>query len=983
LLSTYLPFPSSSCSPPLPLSSLYLPPLSFLLLLSTSPHLFSLPTSPFLPPPTLHLSSLYLPPLSFLLLLSTSLLSTYLPFPSSSYSPPLPLSSLYLIPPSFLLLLSTSPSLFSLPNSPFLPPPALHLSPSLLSTYLPFPSSSCSPPLPLSSLYLLPLSFLLLLSTSPPLFSLPTSPFLPPPALHLSLSLLSTYFPFPSSSCSPPLPISSLYLLPLSFLLLLSTSPSLFSLPNSPFLPPPALPLSSLYLLTLSFLLLLSTSPHLFSLPTSPFLPPPALHLSLSLLSTYFPFPSSSCSPPLPLSSLYLIPLSSLLLLSTYPSLFSLPTSPFISPPALHLSPSLLSTYLPFHSSSCSPPLPHSSLYLLPLSFLLLLSTSPLLFSPGFLSTGDQSAKGNYGLLDQIQALRWLNENIGHFGGDPERITIFGSGAGASCVNLLILSHHSEGLFQRAIAQSGSAISSWSVNYQPLKYTKILARKVGCSHSETAELVDCLRKKNFRELVDQDIQPARYHIAFGPVVDGDVVPDDPEILMQQGEFLNYDILIGVNQGEGLKFVDDSEDNDGISAAAFDYTISNFVDNLYGYPEGKDILRETIKFMYTDWADRDNGDMRRKTLLALFTDHQWVAPAVATAKLHAEFQSPVYFYTFYHHCQTETRPEWADAAHGDEIPYVFGVPMIGATDLFPCNFSKNDVMLSAVVMTYWTNFAKTGDPNLPVPQDTKFIHTKPNRFEEVIWTKFNSKDKQYLHIGLKPRVRDNYRANKVAFWLELVPHLHSLHEVLNPTTTRLPPGSTRPPGGPWKPKPRTTGHPYPTFPDPVEPYGSERPRLDLFPGDTRDYSTELSVTVAVGASLLFLNILAFAALYYKRDKRQEMRRHRLSPQRHGGPANDLAHSQEEEIMSLQMKHSEHDSHHDMEPLRPHDILRPSCPPDYTLALRRAPDDVPLMTPNTITMIPSTITGMQPLHPFNTYPSSGHNNTLPHPHSTTRV
>ncbi|XP_061525715.1 neuroligin-2a isoform X2 [Phycodurus eques] len=600
----------------------------------------------------------------------------------------------------------------------------------------------------------------------------------------------------------------------------------------------------------------------------------------------------------------------------------------------------------------------------------------------GFLSTGDQSAKGNYGLLDQIQALRWLNENIGHFGGDPERITIFGSGAGASCVNLLILSHHSEGLFHRAIAQSGTAISSWSVNYQPLKYTKILARKVGCTYTETADLVDCLRRKNFRELVDQDIQPARYHIAFGPVVDGDVVPDDPEILMQQGEFLNYDMLVGVNQGEGLKFVDDSEDDDGISAAAFDYTISNFVDNLYGYPEGKDILRETIKFMYTDWADRDNGDMRRKTLLALFTDHQWVAPAVATAKLHAEFQSPVYFYTFYHHCQTETRPEWADAAHGDEIPYVFGVPMIGATDLFPCNFSKNDVMLSAVVMTYWTNFAKTGDPNLPVPQDTKFIHTKPNRFEEVIWTKFNSKDKQYLHIGLKPRVRDNYRANKVAFWLELVPHLHNLHDEFFSTTTRSPPGP-----GPGTPRTRTTGprtthRPYPTFSYDPDPDGSERPPPVLFPGDTRDYSTELSVTVAVGASLLFLNILAFAALYYKRDKRHEMRRHRLSPQR-GGPANDLPHSQEEEIMSLQMKHSEHDAHHDMEPLRPHDILRPACPPDYTLALRRAPDDVPLMTPNTITMIPSTIASMQPLHAFNTFPSTGHNNTLPHPHSTTRV
>lgn len=63
----------------------------------------------------------------------------------------------------------------------------------------------------------------------------------------------------------------------------------------------------------------------------------------------------------------------------------------------------------------------------------------------GFLSTGDQAAKGNYGLLDQIQALRWISENIVFFGGDPLRITVFGSGIGASCVSLLTLSHHSEG----------------------------------------------------------------------------------------------------------------------------------------------------------------------------------------------------------------------------------------------------------------------------------------------------------------------------------------------------------------------------------------------------------------------------------------------------------------------------------------------------------------------------------------------------------
>lgn len=71
-------------------------------------------------------------------------------------------------------------------------------------------------------------------------------------------------------------------------------------------------------------------------------------------------------------------------------------------------------------------------------------------------------------------------------------------------------------------------------------------------------------------------------------------------------------------------------------------------------------------MYTDWADRDNAETRRKTLVALFTDHQWVAPAIATADLHAQYGSPTYFYSFYHHCQSDATPPWADSAHGDEV-----------------------------------------------------------------------------------------------------------------------------------------------------------------------------------------------------------------------------------------------------------------------------------------------------------------------------
>ncbi|XP_071980211.1 neuroligin-3 isoform X3 [Engystomops pustulosus] len=604
----------------------------------------------------------------------------------------------------------------------------------------------------------------------------------------------------------------------------------------------------------------------------------------------------------------------------------------------------------------------------------------------GFLSTGDQAAKGNYGLLDQIQALRWVSENAAFFGGDPRRITVFGSGIGASCVSLLTLSHHSEGLFQRAIIQSGSALSSWAVNYQPVKYTRLLAEKVGCNVLDTVDMVDCLRQKNAKELVEQDIQPARYHVAFGPVIDGDVIPDDPEILMEQGEFLNYDIMLGVNQGEGLKFVENVVDaEDGVSGSDFDYSVSNFVDNLYGYPEGKDTLRETIKFMYTDWADRDNPETRRKTLVALFTDHQWVEPSVVTADLHARYGSPTYFYAFYHHCQSLMKPPWSDAAHGDEVPYVFGVPMVGPTDLFPCNFSKNDVMLSAVVMTYWTNFAKTGDPNKPVPQDTKFIHTKANRFEEVAWSKYNPREQHYLHIGLKPRVRDHYRATKVAFWKHLVPHLYNLHDMFHytSTTTKVPPSDTTQNSHiTRRPKIWGTKQPAisPTLNGPAPKWNPDQDSVLI--QDPRDYSTELSVTIAVGASLLFLNVLAFAALYYRNDKRRQDTQRQPSPQR-ASATRDPTHSPvpPEEINSLQINAGHPDCEGGGVPS--HDNIRMATLPDYTLTLRRSPDDIPLMTPNTITMIPNSLVGLQSLHPYNTF-SAGFNSTgLPHSHSTTRV
>ncbi|CAO2643834.1 Nlgn2, partial [Lemmus lemmus] len=193
----------------------------------------------------------------------------------------------------------------------------------------------------------------------------------------------------------------------------------------------------------------------------------------------------------------------------------------------------------------------------------------------------------------------------------------------------------------------------------------------------------------------------------------------------------------------------------------------------------------------------------------------------------------------------------------------------------------------------------------------------------------------------------------------------------PYATRWPP---RTPG------PGTSGTRRPPPPATLPPESDIDPgprAYDRFPGDSRDYSTELSVTVAVGASLLFLNILAFAALYYKRDRRQELRCRRLSPPGGsgsgvpgGGPLLPTAGRElppEEELVSLQLKRGG----------------GVGADPDYTLALRRAPDDVPLLAPGALTLLPSGLGPPPPPPPPSLHPSTSHNNTLPHPHSTTRV
>ena len=173
----------------------------------------------------------------------------------------------------------------------------------------------------------------------------------------------------------------------------------------------------------------------------------------------------------------------------------------------------------------------------------------------GFLTTGDSAAPGNFGMLDQVEALKWVKENIGNFGGDPRKVTIFGESAGAACVGLHLLSPLSEGLFHHAIVESGVDLSPWAT--QPTAYgvgfAKELAQRLDCTTSDHNEMVACIREKEGADVqkASESITHRFYDtILWSPVVDRHFLLDTPHNLRRKGDFRKVPLMISFNSHEG-------------------------------------------------------------------------------------------------------------------------------------------------------------------------------------------------------------------------------------------------------------------------------------------------------------------------------------------------------------------------------------------------------------------------------------------------
>jgi para-nitrobenzyl esterase len=326
------------------------------------------------------------------------------------------------------------------------------------------------------------------------------------------------------------------------------------------------------------------------------------------------------------------------------------------------------------------------------------LSAFGFLALPSLDAESPDHSSGNYGLMDQQAALRWVQENAQAFGGDPRRVTIFGESAGGASVCANMASPTAFGLFSRAIAESGCLFNARTKRAAERQGTA-LADKLGCTHSATAAA--CLRRKPVSAILTAESSTTGLAsgLAWGPVVGGVTLPRQPLQAFATGHYLHVPLLQGTNHDEGRFFVGvefDLLQGHPLSAARYPKVVTA----QFGKAEAPAVLAH---YPLSHFASPDLAFAK------ILTDSEFSCPALAADDLVRG--SGVYAYEF---SDPDPPNDFGikfsfplGAAHSTELQYVFGkIPFLDTTPPFtPAQFA-----LSNQMMGYWSQFATAGNPN---------------------------------------------------------------------------------------------------------------------------------------------------------------------------------------------------------------------------------------------------------------------------------
>lgn len=279
---------------------------------------------------------------------------------------------------------------------------------------------------------------------------------------------------------------------------------------------------------------------------------------------------------------------------------------------------------------------------------------------------------------------------------------------------------------------SGSAFSSWALVEEPVIYALKLAKEVNCTIPEDLikdheSIVDCMRDVPLDELLTAEIQPPNFLSAFGPSVDGvvirpgrsnqDIDESSRASKRSQSPSTQFDLMFSVVTGEALWRFSASDIQSGFEGDRRDKIIRTYVRNAYNYHLSE--IFYTIVNEYTDW-ERTNQHpiITRDAAVSALSDAQYVAPLVHTGDLLSQSSSTssdgqegetskCFFSVFDYQTKDGDYPQRMGTVHGEDLPYVFGAPLVDGFSHFPRNYTKSEIALSEAIMIYWSNFVRTG------------------------------------------------------------------------------------------------------------------------------------------------------------------------------------------------------------------------------------------------------------------------------------